>query len=100
MLYRQHGGNDIGAKRYPIAQVPLHLKGGVAPMRASLLRTQRQAAALLARHAAALNPSQRLLLEKYAGLSENNFFMRRWLVFRLGMFMNGVLRNLGMVVAL
>lgn len=100
MLYRQHGGNDTGAKRYPLAQVPLHLKGGVAPMRASLLRTQRQAAALLARHAVELTPSQRLLLEKYADLSENNFFMRRWLVFRQGMFMNGLLRNLGMMVAL
>ena len=100
MLYRQHGGNDTGAKRYGLAQVPLHLKVGVAPMRASLLRTQRQAGALLACHGAALTPSQRLLLEKYATLSENSFFMRRWLVFKLGMFMNGLLRNLGMMVAL
>lgn len=100
MLYRQHGGNDTGAKRYGMAQVPHHIRGGVAPMRASLLRTQRQAGALLACHTVALDPSQRLLLEKYADLSKNNFFMRRWLVFRLGMFMNGLLRNLGMMVAL
>lgn len=100
MLYRQHGGNDTGAKRYGVAQLPHHIKGGIAPMRASLLRTQRQAGALLARYAAAFDPQQRLLLEKYTDLSENNFFMRRWLVCRLGMFMNGLLRNLGMMVAL
>jgi len=100
MLYRQHGANDTGAKRYGIAQVPLHMKGGVAPMRASLQRTQRQAGALLDCHAARLSSSQRELLAKYAGLSEYNFFMRRWLVLRLGMYMNGVLRNLGMMVAL
>lgn len=100
MLYRQHGGNSLGAKRYGVAQVPNHIKSGVAPMRASLIKTQRQAGALLARHAALLDPSQRLLLEKYAGLAEYNFFMRRWLVCRQGMFMNGLLRNLGMMVAL
>lgn len=100
MLYRQHGGNDTGAKRYGIAQVLHHMKRGVAPMSASLLKTQRQAGALLERHAAALAPAQRLLLETYAGLAHNNFFMRRWLVCRLGTFMNGLLRNLGMMVAL
>jgi hypothetical protein len=100
MLYRQHGGNDTGAKRYGFAQVLHHMKRGVAPMSASLLKTQRQAAALLERHADAFCPAQRLLLETYAGLAGNNFFMRRWLVCRLGMFMNGFLRNLGMMVAL
>lgn len=100
ILYRQHGGNDTGAKRYGIAQVLHHMKRGVAPMSASLLKTQRQAGALLERYAAVLDPAQRLLLETYAGLSENNFFMRRWRVCRLGMFMNGFLRNLGMMVAL
>lgn len=100
MLYRQHGGNDVGAKRYGLAQVLYHMKRGVAPMSASLLKTQRQAGALLERHAASLDPAQRMLLETYAGLSGKGFFMRRWLVCRLGLFMNGLLRNLGMMVAL
>ncbi len=100
MLYRQHGGNDIGAKRYGMAQVLYHMKTGVAPMNASLRRTQRQAGALLECHAASFDPAQRELLETYAGLSGKGYFMRRWLVCRSGVFMNGVLRNLGMMVAL
>lgn len=100
MLYRQHGRNDTGAKRYGIGHALRQIKGGMAQMRASLLKTQLQAGALLGRYGASLDPAKRALLKKYAELGGENFIVKRWLVFRLGALKHGMLRNLGMMVAL
>lgn len=99
MLYRQHGGNDTGAKRYGLAHVLHQMRGGMRKGD-SLLKTQRQSDALLERYAATLDPAQYFLVEKFAGLAQENYFMKRWLVCRLGVFKHGLLRNLGMLVRL
>ncbi|PWB53163.1 MAG: glycosyltransferase family 2 protein [Nitrosomonadales bacterium] len=100
MLYRQHGANDTGAKNYGWEHMFQKALGGLAGMKASLLKTQSQACAFLERYASRLEPEQRLLVNAYCHLSVQNFWARRWQMLRFGFFKHGFFRNIGMLLAL
>jgi len=100
MLYRQHGANDTGAKNYSIAYMVRKALSGLGEMKASLLKTQRQACAFLDRYASRLEPEQHLLLEAYCHLSRKGFWARRWQMLRFGFFKHGFFRNIGMLLSL
>lgn len=100
MLYRQHGANDTGAKYYGFAYAVRKALAGLGEMKASLLKTQCQACAFLARYASRLEPEQRLLLEAYCNLYRKGFWARRWQLLRFGFYKHGFFRNIGMFLSL
>ena len=86
MLYRQHTANTVGVRRPGLAA----MLGGVgrfftdAGFRGHLLRTQRQARALLDRFGASLPEADRAALTAYASLADRGCLRRRWLLLRHG----------------
>jgi glycosyltransferase involved in cell wall biosynthesis len=100
IVYRQHGTNDTGAKRYDYRYIAHKVTRGRKEMHASLAKTWQQACVMRDRFAAELDPEQLFLLNRYCGIGEENFFMRRFWVLRLGTYKNGFFRNMGMMAAL
>lgn len=100
IVYRQHGTNDTGAKRYSCRYIAEKVMRGRKEMQVSLAKTRQQACVMRERFAAELDPEQLFLLTRYGGLGRENFFMRRIWVLRLRTFKNGFFRNLGMMAAL
>ncbi|MDP2962554.1 MAG: glycosyltransferase family 2 protein [Sulfurimicrobium sp.] len=100
MLYRQHGANDIGAKKYGIAYMSRKMLAGLGAMKASLLETQSQACLFLECYASRLAPEQRSLVKAYCHFHERGFWTRRWQMLRFGYFKHGLFRNIGMFLSL
>ncbi len=99
MLYRLHGRNTIGAVEWGYR----HIAGKIirlfdrTELTASLLRGQRQAAALLDRHGALLPKDHRSVIEAYATLDKQGFLARRVTLVRYGLFKTGLVRNVGLL---
>lgn len=97
ILYRQHGQNDTGARRFNLEYV-LGKARDVERIRKVNRASQRQARAFLERFEQQLAPRQRQLVATYAGLSQYNFWLRRYYVLRNGYFKTGLARNLGLLL--
>lgn len=100
MLYRQHGANDTGAKRYGLAYMARKMLAGLGEMKASLLETQSQACLFLECYASRLAPEQHLLVKAYCQFPARGFWARRWQMLRFGYFKHGLFRNIGMFLSL
>jgi glycosyltransferase involved in cell wall biosynthesis len=98
VLYRQHGRNRIGAKRWGARYVLLGALSlvGRRGFSGRLEQTQRQATALLDRFGPDLTPAKRTLLAAYGSLAAQNAFQRRVLLVRYGFYKSGWIRNLGL----
>jgi len=99
VLYRQHGENSIGAKRWGIKTI-LKKAQSKQEVRASMLRTMRQAQALLERYRDKMSPEQIAMVEAYAQLPYMSKIARFGIMLKYNFFMHGVIRNIGFVVNL
>jgi glycosyltransferase involved in cell wall biosynthesis len=104
LLYRQHGGNDTGAKRWSLGRAvrqminPASRKEILARRRLIANGIQGQAEAFLARYAERLTPAQRDLLQAFVSLRELPFLPRRRQIVKYRFFYTGLARNLGRLV--
>lgn len=80
VLYRQHAHNVFGGQKVGLRYFLFRMRQGVRTLRERLYRNFRQAA---------------LLIPALRGFEHRNWFVRRYLVFRYGLFKAGLLRNLG-----
>lgn len=97
MLYRQHGGNQIGAQRWDLRYL-VGLLGQRDVIHEVLARDRRQAQAFSDHFGEALSPGQRALLEDFIHLPEYGK-LRRWhAILGHRIFFAGLGRNLGWLV--
>ena len=80
VLYRQHAHNVFGGQKVGLRYFLSRMRQGVRTLRERLYGNFRQAA---------------LLVPALRGFERRNWFVRRYLVFRHGLFKSGLLRNLG-----
>jgi len=100
MLYRQHGDNDIGAKKWGLVDLAPRLTN-VAGARAFLderkrvlQRTRVQARAFFERYATRLSREQREMLEAYITFDDRPLLRRKWHLVKYRFFHAGVARNI------
>jgi glycosyltransferase involved in cell wall biosynthesis len=96
LLYRQHGNNEIGAKRWGNVRNLATVVTDKAGMNQSLLNTQVQAKAFLAQYFERLSPKQRQLVATYASLNQSPKPVRLYNLLKYKYFKAGFLRNLGL----
>ncbi len=96
--YRQHGANSLGASAWGPRFILDRLAGG--GIRQSFAAKTAQASAFLARHGASLDPADRQRIEVFAGLLSIGFIGRRWQLVRHGLWEDGLVRNIGLLLAL
>jgi glycosyltransferase involved in cell wall biosynthesis len=98
VLYRQHGQNRIGAKRWGAAYVLRRASSllGHRGFVKQLQDTQRQAKVLLDRFGPCLAPRKRAALTAYASLARRGVIQRRLLLVRHGFYKSGWVRNVGL----
>lgn len=102
VLYRQHGGNQLGAtrfgRRYVVQQALA--RGRAARIRESLRRTQTQARAFVERFGGdqRLDSGDRAAVAAYADLANRGWLARRRTLVRHGLYKMGLARNVGLFV--
>lgn len=94
MLYRQHGGNKVGAQDWGVAYL-VSLVAQLALIRAVMARNRSQAKAFCAQYSGSLAGGQETLLEVFFSLPERGWRRRRLDVIRHGIFYAGTVRNIG-----
>jgi len=100
LLYRQHGGNAVGARSWSIQSVMQRAREILTTQRsASFLKCINQAALLLARENLELTLPQRRLLSAFRDLPSQSRLARLLTIRREGIVMDGALRNLGLIVS-
>ena len=95
--YRQHGANDVGAKRWDldyIARKTFEL-GDRTALLDNLRRTANQARAFAERFRSRLSRSELELIESYASLPEQGFLERRKTILERGFWKHGWIRSVG-----
>lgn len=102
-LYRQHGGNDTGARYYPRGLTDtvtrtLKVASRRDRVRQSLDRSARQAAALLERFGKDLSPEQHRLISRYAEIPDCGSFARKLRLIQLRTLSQGWDRSLGLIL--
>ncbi|HEY6988053.1 MAG TPA: glycosyltransferase family 2 protein [Bryobacteraceae bacterium] len=100
--YRQHGGNVTGAKRWGVGYVADRARQlyGRDGARQTIARNIRQAEILLSRFNSQLNQDQRQLVENFAGIRDRGVVSRRYALIRNAFWKRGVVRNLGLLLAI
>lgn len=100
VLYRQHGSNDTGARRYsPIRGIPgVFTMAGFERLKADLRCTTRQAEAFLRQYGDRMDPGSRRLVSRYAEIMSCGPLRRRARLLELGTLKHGFARNLGLVL--
>jgi len=93
MLYRQHGKNDTGAKRYGLNYWLSRVLS--AP---SLEKYILQASKFLEIYHHKLSREHIQMLEAVSKLGEMNWLQRRATLIKYRIFKNGVIRNIGLMV--
>ncbi|MCX7769700.1 MAG: glycosyltransferase family 2 protein [Proteobacteria bacterium] len=100
VLYRQHGKNDVGAKAWNLTYV---IKKAITFYnREALLKgfrdTIKQAKVFYDRYQNNLKESDKLIIEKYVNLLNENFIRRRLNIVKYGFLRTGLIRNLGFLL--
>lgn len=104
MLYRQHDGNDTGAKKWSTVELGRRLFGAgrarlfLDERRLVVRRTQNQARAFSHRFAASLSPRVRTMLDIYSGLDGLCFLRRKYYIIKFGFFHTGIARNVARLI--
>lgn len=99
LLYRQHGNNSVGARRWGFKRI-VRLAQSSEAVRASMLRTMRQAQALLDRYREKMTPDQIDMVEVYAGLPFMSKKERVRAMLKYRFFMHGTIRTTGFLANL
>jgi hypothetical protein len=100
MLYRQHGGNDTGAKQYGFYYFlnAFRLKISSGRYSSNLAKYTIQAKVFLENYQTELSQEHRIMLEDFSTLNKKNWFERRKVLIKYGIFKNGWVRNIGLMV--
>lgn len=97
VVYRQHGGNAVGAKRLSPALVQ-HKLLNIRQTRADFQKTVLQAAVFLERYADAMPETHRAVCCAFASLKQASWVAKRRTLLRHGLLKHGFLRNAGMLL--
>lgn len=104
VLYRQHGGNTLGAKGWDLRRVVrLALTAPFETFRAKrkILRiSQQQARSFLMSYGTTLSELNGRIVKNYAEIGEKGFIGRRLTIIRGGFWLTGTLQNLALLVCL
>lgn len=92
MLYRQHGNNDTGAKKYGLKSFLKRMKEK-EKVRNNLEKKFAQACELKIRLSSKLSSHQQQLLDKFISLKNTSFWAKRYAIFKNGFYKQGFLRN-------
>lgn len=100
--YRQHGGNVTGAKRWDARYVlerasRLYSADGA---RETLTRNIHQAQLFLSRFEGRLGDDQMLVVQSFAGIRDRDAFSRRMALVRNAFWKRGIIRNVGLLLAI
>jgi glycosyltransferase involved in cell wall biosynthesis len=95
-LYRQHGSNIVGAKRWSLAFVLTKTLGNNGQVHEGILSTQKQALVFLDVYRTELPEVTKRIIECYAFMDEHQHFTKVYLLLKHRMFKAGLIRNLGM----
>jgi len=104
MLYRQHGRNDTGAKRWSVAELGKMLLDAGAVRRfledrsRVLRKTQDQGRALYLRFQESLSPGQRTMVKAFSDLDSYSFLRRKYAIVKFGFFHSGLARNIARLI--
>ncbi len=93
MLYRQHGGNDTGAKKYGFRYIWNRFLA-----QDSLDKYIEQAKCFLDLYENKLDEATKQLLQEFAQFNSLSKFRKIVLLFRYKLWKNGFVRNVGLVV--
>jgi len=98
VLYRQHGGNIIGAKNVRSLQYIAHKLAHNSEIKMVLNETYMQAKSLLVIFEFKLTMKQKELLTSYCDIPNRCKLMRWVTICRLGVFKNGVARRIALFI--
>lgn len=94
ILYRQHGGNDTGARPFNLNDIMQKLTD-LKRTQEIVVKIRRQAAAFFDRYQHRLKQPDREMVEVFSKWDEYGFFARRYYMLRYRFFYSGLLRNVG-----
>jgi len=96
ILYRQHGNNDIGAKKYSIKYL-LHRFLNRKYAKEMFQKVSLQANSLLEVHSEKMDEEQRKILRSFSSLGKQTRFSRLTSIIRYSFMKTGFLRNFGFI---
>jgi len=94
LLYRQHGGNQVGAQSWSPAYV-VRLLFQLPAIRRVMASNRAQATVFLQQYRHALAESEQVMLEAFIHMPERGLLQKRRDIFRYGFFYAGAVRNMG-----
>jgi len=100
LLYRQHGLNDVGAKRWDFYNAIMRIfsKDELLQFKKNFINSTIQAKAFLNEYGHFMNRNQISLVEHYVNLISYNRAYRLYYVFKFGYFKSNLFRNLGSII--
>lgn len=96
ILYRQHGGNEVGAKRYGLSLFAAKLRDG--KMTGAVLSTMRQAEELSSVYARMLPEREKKLASGYAALADKGKIAKWAFYISKGVWKKGLPRKIGQLI--
>jgi glycosyltransferase involved in cell wall biosynthesis len=100
LLYRQHTGNQLGAKEWSPRYVATEAVSGIDVLKKRIHATQQQAASFKTRFAEQLGTNEQIVLDAYIRLSHCDPIRRRLLAAHHRFHKCGILRTAGFYTAL
>ena len=98
MLYRQHTGNTVGAKKASAVAYKLQLLKNIETVRKNVADTYLQAESLLEIYQEILTPAHRKLLKSYVEIPKKNKISRYITMWKLGTLKYGILRKIAAIL--
>ena len=95
ILYRQHGGNVVGATRVNSVSFIFKRLTGSAHVKETLQMSMAQAQAFLTHYGDRLSADQKEMVARFAGLAHKNKLVRLYTVFRYGYLKQGTVQVIG-----
>ena len=102
IAYRQHDNNDTGAKRFGTVEVLKRMRSYMDPqlLYRQLMRNRKQADAFLKYFGPELDEDEKEMLSAFAAMDTFSFVEKRALLFKYGLFKQGRVRNMGLLLCL
>jgi len=94
VLYRQHGENEIGAKKWSFTRIVKDVLSGTKKTRSSFSKTRLQAKALL--ESGLIHGDSKMIIKKYVDMFDMGWFGRRKVLLKEGFSKQGFVRNSAM----
>ena len=94
--YRQHAGNDTGAKKWGLGFILTSMLRRRKLYRESLLETREQAIALI--ESGRLDAKQNEIVSSYIDLFARNWLNRRRIITSMGFYKYGIVRNIALML--